>query len=300
MTFKELFKTILIADKTASRTAARTVRKFLYSSHQGREKYDDIHEIINDTPNAYAKITEDWRRENFVMAVSVIYYLHDHEHGPDFLFPWLLELLQNKNGYIRHAAVRIIQHELGPLTYQIRFPGKGRSLSGLSREDANEMLCMIEADLNKLAAQFWNSTYRKYKYIENLPSGTFKSVQLILSRLDDYCNEAPAQTSCETKDHTITRKMEIEQEIIKMLECTESDFTLEDVQNAIFHEKDINDMMKIVAMFDYGGDVSELDNILDLVSDAWNYFPHKALGTLSPAEKLLEYRETRKYGHRAE
>ena len=44
-------------------------------------------------------------------------------------------------------------------------------------------------------------------------------------------------------------------------------------------------------MFDRGGDASELSNVLELVTDAWNYFPHKALGGISPAEKLLEYQE---------
>lgn len=291
MTFTELFKTILTADKTTSRVAARMVRKLLYGSHRSKEKYDGMQEVINDASHTYAQIPEDWRRENFVMAVSVIYYLHHHEHQPDFLFPWLFELLQHKNGYIRHAAVRMIQHELGLLTYHIRFPGEGRGFSGLSREEANEKICMLETDLERIAAQSWNPVYKKYKYIENLPSGTFKSVQLILSQLDDYCSDAPAQTLYETKDQIIARRKEIEQEIIEMLKDTESGFTLQDVQSVIFHEKDSDDMTRIVAMFDRGGDASELDNILELVSDAWNYFPHKALGGISPQEKLLEYNE---------
>jgi len=43
-----------------------------------------------------------------------------------------------------------------------------------------------------------------------------------------------------------------------------------------------------VAMFDRGGDASELSHVLELVTDAWNYFPHKALGGISPAETLLK------------
>ena len=74
-----------------------------------------------------------------------------------------------------------------------------------------------------------------------------------------------------------------------MLKEAESDFSLQDVRDAIFYEEDNDDMMKVVAMFDRGGDASELDNILELVTDAWNYFPHKLLGGLSPAEKLLNY-----------
>ncbi|MEK7115264.1 MAG: hypothetical protein AAB847_02810 [Patescibacteria group bacterium] len=73
----------------------------------------------------------------------------------------------------------------------------------------------------------------------------------------------------------LKRRKEIEREIIEMLKETESDFSLEDVCSAIFNEEDEDDMMKAVAMFDRGGDVSELSNILELVTDAWNYFPHK-------------------------
>ena len=43
-----------------------------------------------------------------------------------------------------------------------------------------------------------------------------------------------------------------------------------------------------------GGDASELSNVLELVTDAWNYFPHKLLDGLSPAEKLLEHRNPHK------
>jgi len=89
----------------------------------------------------------------------------------------------------------------------------------------------------------------------------------------------------------LERRKEIEQELVDMLKETESDFTLDHVRDAIFHEEDNDDMMKVVAMFDRGGDASELSNVLELVTDAWNYFPHEVLGGISPAEKLLEYQE---------
>ena len=88
----------------------------------------------------------------------------------------------------------------------------------------------------------------------------------------------------------LERRKEIEQELVDMLKETESDFTLDHVQDAIYNEEDNDDMMKVVAMFDRGGDASELSNVLELVTDAWNYFPHKVLGGISPAEKILEYR----------
>jgi len=93
----------------------------------------------------------------------------------------------------------------------------------------------------------------------------------------------------ESQQQILTRRKEIEQELLHILKETESDFSLQQVKDVIFHEQDNDDMMKVVAMFDRGGDASELDNILELVTDAWNYFPHEALKGLSPREMVLEY-----------
>lgn len=93
----------------------------------------------------------------------------------------------------------------------------------------------------------------------------------------------------ESKEQIIERRKEIEQELTDMLKETESDFSLQDIKDVIFHEEDSDDMTQIIAMFDRGGDVSELENILELVTDAWNYFPHEVLNGLSPAEILLEH-----------
>jgi len=98
----------------------------------------------------------------------------------------------------------------------------------------------------------------------------------------------------ESKQQILERRKEIEQELVDMLKETESDFTLDHVRDAIFHEEDNDDMMKVVAMFDRGGDVSELSNVLELVTDAWNYFPHKVLNGISPAEQILNYQKHNK------
>ena len=84
-------------------------------------------------------------------------------------------------------------------------------------------------------------------------------------------------------------KRQIEKDVIEILKETKSDFTLENVKDIIYHEEDNDDYQKIVAIFDQGEDISELNNILELVSDTWNYFPHKILNGLSPQEKLMEY-----------
>lgn len=95
----------------------------------------------------------------------------------------------------------------------------------------------------------------------------------------------------ESKQQIFERRKEIEQELMGILKETGSDFTLNHVRDVIFHEKDNDDMMKVVAMFDRGSNAIELENVLELVTDAWNYFPHKVLGGISPTEKLLEHKD---------
>ena len=96
----ECFKMIMTGNREVSRKAAREVRKLVYSSGNDRDKYQDIKNIINSAPDEYLKILEEWRQENFVMALSVMYFLHDKENQLFRLdrisrFRWCLDTWKN-------------------------------------------------------------------------------------------------------------------------------------------------------------------------------------------------------------
>lgn len=185
-TFAELFDIILTGNKEDSRKAARHVRKLLYSS-QNSGKYEVIKSIIANAPEEYRNIIEDWRTENFVVAVSVLYFLHDKESQPDFLFPWLIYLLRNQNGNIRNAARRMIENELGPLTVHIRCPDYEQSVA--KSEQSNFILLNLYVALNNLSVELWDPKYKKYKYVDSLPTGPYKTVQMILCSMEDDCGK---------------------------------------------------------------------------------------------------------------
>lgn len=94
------------------------------------------------------------------------------------------------------------------------------------------------------------------------------------------------------KEHNLTdifmRRQEIELELIKLLEQTGSDFSLQDIQQIIYNEEGNDDMTKIIMMFDTGQGATEMEDILEIIMDAWNFFPHKSIDGLSPAEKALD------------
>ncbi|EKD56385.1 MAG: hypothetical protein ACD_58C00206G0004 [uncultured bacterium] len=89
------------------------------------------------------------------------------------------------------------------------------------------------------------------------------------------------------KQEVDERKKEIEIELNNLLKKHKSDFDLEYIKDIILNEDDKDDLMKIVSIFDRGGDATEFENILELATDAWNYLPHKNLKGLSPAEVAL-------------
>lgn len=187
---RKTFEIILNSEKEESRIAARQVRKILYSSKSDKDSFNDIKNVINGSLGEYYKIKEDWRQENFVIALSVIYFLRDKNNLPDFLFPWFFQLLQHDNGYIRHAAVKMITSELGLLTVHIRFPGEKRfSEKTFSPRKADEILLSLFLSLHHLLNSFWLPKYKKYKYIDSLPASPFKSIQMVLFEMEDFCGE---------------------------------------------------------------------------------------------------------------
>jgi len=90
----------------------------------------------------------------------------------------------------------------------------------------------------------------------------------------------------ESLEEILIQRKAIELELIDLLQEASGDFTLDDIKEIIYNEDGQDALTDIVAMFDTGQDMAELENILDTINDAWNYFPHKIIGGLSPAEML--------------
>lgn len=190
MSIKELFKVILEGDKEESRKAARNVRKVLYRSDNDRGKYKDIKSVIEKAEENYRKIIEPWRVENYVVAFSVIYFLRDEKPRPDFLFKWFYELLVHENGVVRYAAVRMFETEFGPLTVHVRFPdrdnGKRDYLEGI-RNDG--IIYETYDKLFELSESFNKPSYGRIKYLDSLPTGPYKSVQMVINSLVELVGE---------------------------------------------------------------------------------------------------------------
>ena len=84
------------------------------------------------------------------------------------------------------------------------------------------------------------------------------------------------------------RKKEIEKELLNLIDNYKANISIDEIKEIIYMEESHDDIEKIINKFELGRDLEEDKKILYLLNDAWNHFPHKALGGISPTEKIFE------------
>ena len=89
------------------------------------------------------------------------------------------------------------------------------------------------------------------------------------------------------KELLLTRR-EIGKKLSKLLAEQGSPFTLDDIKAAIDNEEGTSVFGTILRMFRTEPYTPEFQILVDLIREAWNYYPHKSLGGLSPKEKAFE------------
>jgi hypothetical protein len=87
-----------------------------------------------------------------------------------------------------------------------------------------------------------------------------------------------------------TRRTVTEARLSRLLERTRSDATLDDVRSLIFFESNVRHPSEyfadIIALFPPAGSAIDIDALLPVIQDAWNYFPHLSLQGRCPAEVM--------------
>ena len=169
---------------------------------------------------------------------------------------------------------------------------KGKKLTDKQRDEqikAHKQYEHYIKDIEALIDQY-DTGDENAEYVDEMKPSVNKSLQQLWGRLtESHSYQKLLRAARPIPSETFLKRKQIEEELVRLLRESGNTFSLQDVKDAIFHEKDSDDLMKVVAMFDRGGDASELDIILELATDAWNYFPHKILNGFSPAEKLSDY-----------
>lgn len=129
------------------------------------------------------------------------------------------------------------------------------------------------------------------EYIDQMPPSVEKTLQLLLTDVTRGCTyreclvemlepRIPANIRAE--------RFKIEMAVANLLVRSKSHFRLDDVQQVIFDEEGPDGFHNIFMMFDSGKGKVDIGEIMEVVNDAWNYFPHRLLNGKSPAEMMAQ------------
>lgn len=272
------------------RSAKKDIEKLC--NKEGKTFHRSTYIVFEYLPKFY-QIEKVENQAAFASGLSLFFLSLGDEYF-DRLADFTLKLLQHPNGTVREAIRKSadwLYISLTSRTHPFVYPA-GKKLTEVQKsmqKEAEHQYLNLVNKVELLIDQYDNGTER-VQYIQDMKPSINKSLQLFWSRLTESRSYQRILEKNRSQPAEIAlRRKGIEGEIRDLLKIARSGFNLEDVKDMIFNEDSHDCMTDIIAMFDTGRGAIGIQDILETVNDAWNYFPHKVLNGLSPAEKVLEY-----------
>ena len=235
--------------------------------------------------------------------------------GEEYFEEWaafLLANIQNPSGKIRQAVINAAEYLIHDLRLNVKRDSEIVRSKGLKHAELEKIVKNniqyfgnFVMDVEDLADKYYEPKFRRYKYVSSLPTGVYKSLNILIANVlfrsdyyksiyQDYLNglraerkgfEPPKLTNTEI----LERRCDMESNMAELVKRTNSVLTMEEIKDMIYNEDGQDCMRKLMANFMKNQDIAQLNKDWQIVSSAWNYWPHKKLNGLSPAEKSLEY-----------
>lgn len=288
---RRLLSILTIGNREEVRSAKKEIEMLW---HKDTKAFKAIAHIALEYLPKFDLIKKTENQAAFTSGLSLFFLALGDEYF-DALKNFTLKVIQYPNGSLREAIRKSADWLFISLTARAEpfvYP-KSRKLT----EEQKTMQTQAQHQYISLIKEIeflidkYDEEKEKVRYIDEMKPSVNKSLQLFWSRLTESPVYLKIMERTRTLPYEIIRKRkEIEKELSAMLEETGSDFGLDDIKDTIYNEDGQDSLTDIIAMFDSGQGTAELEDVLELVNKAWNYFPHKTIGGLSPAEKLTNCR----------
>lgn len=281
-----------MGDRGEAKKAKKQIEKLWHKASKPFQKTGGIVlKIIDD----FDRIADAKNKAAVISGLSLFYLALADEYF-NVLKNFIVKNLQHPDGRVREAARKTgdwlyvsLTSRAEPFVYPKGKPltKKQKSEQIIARKQYLDFVAELEALIDR-----YDDGDENLEYIDEMKPSVNKSLQLLWSRLTD----SPTYRKIIEQSRPIPRKIlmkrkKIESDLAETLKKAKSDFELDDIKEIIYNEDGQDCLTHIIAMFDRGQGLVELENILEIINDAWNYFPHKILNGFSPAEELLESSE---------
>lgn len=286
--FEQIFQIIKTGTPEEIKTAKKRLDKLW---HDDRKSFEKNAPVALEQMTMFDTIKNVKNQEAFVSSLSLFFLALSDNHFKE-LKDFVLKVICHPHGHVREQMRKTADWLFMSLTSKIDpfvWP-KGKKLTQkqiseqeMAKKEFREYLNEIELLMEK----YYERSYGRVKYIQSLKPSIYKSLQLLYFDL--------TRGNIHKKLHTpppaiLVRRGEIEKELLKLIKKTKSEITLKKIQDIIYDETDFEDFNDIIRMFDMGSPY-EFQNAVELINDAWNYFPHRVLNGFCPAEIAYQSRQ---------
>lgn len=91
-----------------------------------------------------------------------------------------------------------------------------------------------------------------------------------------------------SQSEILVKRLSIEEHLKRIIKKYNNTLKVSYIKNIIYNENDQRELDFLINLFSSVEDFSELQRIIAVIVDAWNYWPHKSLEGLSPVEKAIQ------------
>ncbi len=288
--FEHIFTILKNGTQKEIKTAKQKLDKLWRNDSKGFKRHSSV---ALEQLREFDQIQSPKNQAAFVSGLSLFFLVLSDTHFEE-LKNFVLKVICYQNGHVREQMRKTADWLYISLTSRIHpfvYP-KGKKLTQKQTEEQEKTkkeYAEYLNDIELLMEKYDDGSYDRVEYIDGLKPSVYKSLQLLwrdLTRGSTYKNlHTPSL-------EIISKRKEIEKELSAFLKKSNSDFTLEEIQNIIYNETEFDDLNQIIRMFDTGSPF-ELESIIEILNDAWNYFPHRILNGLCPVEVLHQNKQTK-------
>ncbi len=286
-TFDDAFKILSTGSPTEIKDAKKFIEKKWKNDHK---EFSKAFALIDKYIKAFDSILSPLHKSAVITGMSFFYLALADTHF-DPLKDFIVKSLQDSDGRVREAARKTgdwlyisLSDRVDPFIYP-----KGKELSDIqiaSQQIARGQYIDVVRELETLIDIYDDGLEANIEYIDDMKPSVNKSIQQMWVRLT--CSRSYRETienSVPIPFEILEKRKSIERDLAHLLKtCNVDEYTsIDDIKQMIFEEGSVKDMSAIIRIFD-NGDISNLDNVLEIVGDAWNYFPHKLINGKCPAE----------------
>lgn len=275
---------ILISGSPAEyRVAKKEIEKIF---HAERKLFHKNADVIFEYLDKFDQIKNVKNQEAFISGIS-LFFLVLADNYFNKLADFVLKTIQNSDGHVREATRKAsdwLAISLSARMHPYIFTKRKINLRELkeqskARNEFNDYLAKIEKLLEKYSYLDTEDTI----YVDQMKPSVYKSLELLWGRVSDLL-----KYSATSSPEILTKRKEIETKLTKLLKKSGKELDFWDITSLIWEEQDHRDFGNLIEQFGTVNSLEELNHTMQLLNDAWNYFPHKSLRGKCPVEMRLE------------